>query len=137
VRLTDAVQFNAYARRRVTEEDIYTWPPSAFVMDMPRVGEWIVTSRDLVERWTLPGVPPPTMAEMGFWHANSRMLHKRNLQASEWRLVHRREDWEPWEFYRYVVIFDYYGRDPRRRDPRDFIVYDRDLDPRTGKPPWW
>jgi len=123
VNLTDAVRNNSYARRRVTPEDLYTWPVSAFVMDMPRVGEWVVTSRELVERWTLPGTPPPHQAEMGFWHADSTMRQTRNLQASEWRLIHRRDDWEPWEFFTYVVIFGY-------RDPREYIVWDRPMRPR-------
>jgi len=123
VKLTEAVERNSYARRRVTPEDIYTWPVQALSMEMPRAGEWVVTSKALVDNWRGPQTMTPWDKVEEFWHANSRMEHVRYLRASEWRLVQQREDWEPWEFLKYVVTFSY-------RDPRDYIVWDRMRKPR-------
>jgi hypothetical protein len=123
VKLMEAVGRGSYARRRVTPEDIYSFPLSAISVDIPRAGEWVVTSKALVGNWRGPETMTPWDKIGEFWHANSRMEHVRYLRGSEWRLVQQRDDWEPWEFFRYVVEFRY-------RDPRDYIVWDRKRQPR-------
>jgi len=124
--LAEAISRNSYARRPFGAVDIVSWPQSLMGTMPPMGARWVVTSKALVDNWRgefggVTMVPGDKIGE--FWYADGGMRHLRYLETGEWRLVHKRDDWEPWEFFRYVVEFRY-------RDPRDYIVWDRMRKPR-------
>lgn len=121
MKLREAVDIMPYARRLVTPEDILNWPPSATTLS-PMSARWVATSRALVDSWGRPGQQERINE---FWYADGRMEHLRYLENSEWRLVNSREDWEPFDFFKYIVTF-------RWVDPRGLVTYE----PAIKMPRW-